>query len=123
MSRSAAGAPEHAWGIHAVRAILELRPESVLQFWAVPGGAVDELIELAARSDIHVEFTGRGAIERLARTGTGHQGALVRYRPLPEQSEAWLCETLRGDAGACALALDGVTDAHNLGACLRSADV
>ena len=52
-----------------------------------------------------------------------HQGALASVRPLPPLDENALIAslgTLSGDA--LLLILDGVTDPHNLGACLRTAD-
>jgi len=55
--------------------------------------------------------------------GARHQGVVARYNapaPLPESELPRVAE----EAGAAALflVLDGVTDPHNLGACLRSAE-
>ena len=69
-----------------------------------------------------------------ARPGRGpvsarHQGVIAELRAGPDGSphdlrwsEARLLEAVRGRARALVLVLDGVTDPHNLGACLRSAD-
>ena len=63
------------------------------------------------------------------RVGARHQGVIAELRAGPDGSphdlrwsEARLLEALRGQARALVLVLDGVTDPHNLGACLRSAD-
>ena len=55
--------------------------------------------------------------------GARHQGAVARYRAPPPRSESELTALVEA-AGrdALLLVLDGVTDPHNLGACLRSAD-
>ncbi len=65
--------------------------------------------------------------ERLQRLcgSTRHQGVVARVQPLPQRHslDDILDDAHAAGAGpACVLALDGVTDPHNLGACLRSAD-
>jgi 23S rRNA (guanosine2251-2'-O)-methyltransferase len=61
--------------------------------------------------------------ERHAGDGV-HQGVLARVRPSAALTEDFLFDTLLpGLSGpALLLVLDSVTDPHNLGACLRSAD-
>ena len=63
------------------------------------------------------------------RVSARHQGVIAELRAGPDGSphdlrwsEARLLEAVRGRARALVLVLDGVTDPHNLGACLRSAD-
>jgi 23S rRNA (guanosine2251-2'-O)-methyltransferase len=55
--------------------------------------------------------------------GARHQGVVARYNAPTPHSEAELPKLVEG-AGVSALflVLDGVTDPHNLGACLRSAE-
>jgi 23S rRNA (guanosine2251-2'-O)-methyltransferase len=55
-----------------------------------------------------------------------HQGVVADVRPLPPWTEDDLIEAVQAAAQApqppLILALDGVQDPHNLGACLRTAD-
>ena len=51
-----------------------------------------------------------------------HQGAVAAVRPLKAWDEHDLLEALKTVAAPLLLILDGVTDPHNLGACLRTAD-
>ena len=63
------------------------------------------------------------------RVSARHQGVIAELSAGPDGSphdlrwsEARLLEAVRGRDRALVLVLDGVTDPHNLGACLRSAD-
>lgn len=51
-----------------------------------------------------------------------HQGVAAEITPLPPWNEDQLLAALQGVKAPLLLALDGVQDPHNLGACLRSAD-
>jgi 23S rRNA (guanosine2251-2'-O)-methyltransferase len=51
-----------------------------------------------------------------------HQGVVAQVEPLPVWSEGDLIDALVGQSDPLVLVLDGVTDPHNLGACLRTAD-
>ena len=52
-----------------------------------------------------------------------HQGIAAAVAPLPELGEVDLAELLEASKQPCfILILDGVTDPHNLGACLRTAE-
>jgi 23S rRNA (guanosine2251-2'-O)-methyltransferase len=51
-----------------------------------------------------------------------HQGAVAAMRPLKPWDERDLTQALDGLTDPLLLVLDGVTDPHNLGACLRTAD-
>jgi len=113
------------YGVHAVKALLERRPESVLSAALLRGSRASALPEierkLAARG-ILIERLDRVALDRLTRGGT-HQGIAVRTRGLGEigirDLEMLVIE--RGKALRL-LVLDQVQDPRNLGACLRTAD-
>jgi 23S rRNA (guanosine2251-2'-O)-methyltransferase len=51
-----------------------------------------------------------------------HQGVVAQVEPLKPWGEEDLIEALTGRKDPLVLVLDSVTDPHNLGACLRSAD-
>jgi 23S rRNA (guanosine2251-2'-O)-methyltransferase len=63
----------------------------------------------------------RKALDNKA-NGEQHQGIMARVKPARQYSEKDLDEIIAREATPFFLVLDGVTDPHNLGACLRSAD-
>jgi 23S rRNA (guanosine2251-2'-O)-methyltransferase len=110
--------------LHAVRAVLERRPETVFAAKVLRGGGgkLAELERALAERGIPLERVARGELDRLTDGGV-HQGIVVEVAAAPEFSigdfEALVVE--RGRALRL-LVLDGVEDPRNLGACLRTAD-
>ena len=112
-------------GINSVRTALKFGAAGVASLWLDRRRRDRRLAELAAlarAAGVPVEPVGREALERAA-GGANHQGALAWVRTPAARAEHDLDALLDGCAGPpLLLVLDGVTDPHNLGACLRSAD-
>lgn len=51
-----------------------------------------------------------------------HQGCIAEVSPLPKLDEKDIFNLIKQDIPLLLLILDGVTDPHNLGACIRTAD-
>jgi 23S rRNA (guanosine2251-2'-O)-methyltransferase len=114
-----------AYGMHAVRMLLERSPARVRRVLLIGGrdaGRVADIRALATRAGIAVANADAALLDRLAE-GERHQGVVAELAPRSGDPETQLEEALEA-AGAAPLllVLDGVTDPHNLGACLRSAD-
>lgn len=80
-----------------------------------------ELVDEARRLGVHVHARSRAMLDKLSGHAR-HQGIVANYEVPAARSEQDL-HALLETAGETALflVLDGVTDPHNLGACLRSA--
>ncbi|MEK1836999.1 23S rRNA (guanosine(2251)-2'-O)-methyltransferase RlmB [Pseudomonas sp. NPDC089918] len=115
---------EKIYGVHAVEALLRHHPKRVKQIWLAEGRSdprVQTLIELAAENRVSVGQAERRELD--AWVDGVHQGVVADVSPSQVWGEAMLDELLDRTEGApLLLVLDGVTDPHNLGACLRSAD-
>ncbi len=113
------------YGLHAVRAVLTRRPQDVSRLSFAAGRddqRIRELRELAAVRGIQAVSVPTAALDQ-ATGGAAHQGAVAEVRPSVALNENSLLDLLIGLTGpALVLVLDGVSDPHNLGACLRSAD-
>ncbi len=120
----AAGGTQTIYGLHAVRAMLERHPQRVLGVRLAEhrGDARARAIEeLAQRNRV----TLRRVDNHLLREQLGdvaHQGVAAEVVPLAPWDEDQLLAALTEVQAPLLLALDGVQDPHNLGACLRSAD-
>ncbi|MEZ5503129.1 MAG: RNA methyltransferase substrate-binding domain-containing protein [Halioglobus sp.] len=125
---------QYVYGIHAVDSLLRQNP-GVVQRVLLQAGRADKriaaLLELARNQGVSVSREPRAELDKLV--SGRHQGALAQVsgQDLAPASaaagnvwlEADLLQAVENKAGpALILVLDGVTDPHNLGACLRSAD-
>lgn len=117
----------HSWiyGVHAVEAILNKEPERVLELQAMESrddARLNAVIKLARQNGAAVAWRDRAALDKLAEGGR-HQGIMARIRSNMPGTDNDLADLLeRLDGPPFLLILDGVTDPHNLGACLRTAE-
>ena len=120
MSRSV----ETVFGLHAVRALLLRHPQRILRLRLAAereDPRLRELVELAKRHGRPVERVPAQELKRLLGEAV-HQGVVADIEALPAWTEDDLLSALTLAAKPLLLALDGVQDPHNLGACLRTAD-
>ncbi|WP_372879164.1 23S rRNA (guanosine(2251)-2'-O)-methyltransferase RlmB [Spongiibacter marinus] len=115
---------EQIFGLHAVTTALQRRPESISEMWVLEGRRDKRLhtvLELAQQHSIVLHECSRKVLDELV--DGRHQGVVASAKAPTQTHEKRLPE-LVAEAGkrALVLVLDGVTDPHNLGACLRSAD-
>jgi 23S rRNA (guanosine2251-2'-O)-methyltransferase len=115
---------ELVYGLHAVRALLTRQPQRVLRVYLQQGRHDQKALEIERLAQAAGCALERAEAARLrARVGDAvHQGVLAEVHPLPPWREADLLEALGSAVAPTVLALDGVQDPHNLGACLRTAD-
>lgn len=111
-------------GINPVEGALANDPQRVRELLVEQGShnpRVAELLDKARTLKIPAHRRPREQLDRLAGEAR-HQGVVARYDVPPPRSDAELPALAeRAGADALFLVLDGVTDPHNLGACLRSA--
>ena len=111
-------------GINPVEGALSNDGERVRELLVESGQRnprVLELAEHAQKLNIPVQHRPRAELDKHA-SGARHQGIVARYEAAPAAHESDLTALLERDGShTLVLVLDGVTDPHNLGACLRSA--
>ena len=117
------------FGVHAVEELLRGKAESVSRLILAKGRddrRMQALVALADKAGVAMERQPRAKLDEMA--DGRHQGVVAVLGGRSESqsdlrwSEAQLLEAVRENPDALVLILDGVTDPHNLGACLRSAD-
>ncbi|MDR0805410.1 MAG: 23S rRNA (guanosine(2251)-2'-O)-methyltransferase RlmB [Enterobacteriaceae bacterium] len=115
---------EIIYGIHAVQSLLERDPQRFIEVFILKGREdrrLMPLIQQIEQSGISVQVANRQWLDNKAE-GAVHQGIIARVREGRQYQENDLPDLLAGLDNPFLLVLDGVTDPHNLGACLRSAD-
>ena len=124
---------QYIYGIHAVDSLLRANPRSVQRLWVQEGREdrrVGALLSLAQNQGVPVARQPRKTLDEWVKGR--HQGVVAEALDAPvhgeqEQTNIWQESDLfraieNKDGPSLLLVLDGVTDPHNLGACLRSAE-
>ncbi|WP_444920793.1 23S rRNA (guanosine(2251)-2'-O)-methyltransferase RlmB [Microbulbifer sp. CnH-101-G] len=121
---------ELVYGLHAVQALLKGSPQNVQELLLLRGRKdqrLQKIIQQAEKNDIALRFVDRRTLDDKVEEGANHQGVIAlcaeKTKVLDEKFLLGMLEQLdqKGEAPFL-LVLDGVTDPHNLGACLRSAE-
>jgi len=115
---------EYVFGIHAVQTKLQRNPERVQEIWFQEGRDDQRLKQVKALADeqsIECHIMPRRDLDN--KVNGRHQGVVAGCTPSPVKDEHFLTQLLEDlTEPAFLLILDGITDPHNLGACLRTAD-
>ncbi|MDX5405760.1 MAG: 23S rRNA (guanosine(2251)-2'-O)-methyltransferase RlmB [Chromatiaceae bacterium] len=111
------------FGIHAVEAFLQRAPQDVLELFVMKDRddkRMQPIIQLARQNGVSVQFCNRKTLDDMV--GGQHQGVVAKARLQSTGNEVDLAAIVAANDKPFILILDGVTDPHNLGAILRSAD-
>lgn len=116
--------PESVWlfGIHAVGDALS-NPDRQKRRLIVTRNAADRLAEAIAQADITPEIADARKFHAPLDPGSVHQGAALEAVPLSWGDLSSRCRWAPETPPPVVVLLDRVTDPHNVGAILRSAEV
>lgn len=115
-------------GIHAVNEMIKRTPERFIELWLLKGREDERtlpIINLARKYGIPTQQVHRKVLDEKS-DGEQHQGILAKVTPgktyTENDIESIAAQAENKNEQPFFLILDGVTDPHNLGACLRNAD-
>jgi 23S rRNA (guanosine2251-2'-O)-methyltransferase len=115
--------PKVLFGFHAVGVRLKTAPKSIIEIYVEPtrrDARMRQFVERATEAGVRLIEADGLRIAKLCGSH-GHQGVAARVEIIQQTNS--LDDLLDGVQGPpLLLVLDGVTDPHNLGACLRVAD-
>jgi len=114
----------HVFGLHAVRSVLANNPRSVVRLMLSDSRRDKPLLaleSLAKEQRVSVESVSQKQLQKNF-PDARHQGAVAECKPREVMSEPQLLKLVMSLDKPLLLVLDGVTDPHNLGAVLRTAD-
>lgn len=121
-----AGSGRVVFGVRPIEELVRARPRDVNVVYVADGTRspeIERVVQVAKERGIAVEFRPRQMVAELAAGGV-HQGLVAitgrfRYATMAEL----LAVAERAGGPALFVLLDGITDPHNLGAIVRSAEV
>lgn len=118
------------FGLHAVQSALENDSKRVKEITILKDRKdkrIQKVVDLARANNIKIRFIDKQGFDRSLKhaniADVKHQGVLATCTALESRNEADLEQIIDQLAEpGLFLVLDGITDPHNLGACLRTAD-
>lgn len=116
--------PDWVIGVHAVQAMLDQHPEQIIELYIQQTKKLPDrlykLTEAAHRYGVSVSYPNKDYFQEIDGV---HQGIAAKVKPIATAGEKELVSFLKKlEHEPLLLVLDGITDPHNLGACLRTAD-
>lgn len=115
---------EFLYGIHAVKAVLNNDPVRFIEIFVLKDRKDERMLpvlnELKELGFLLQEMSRKTLDDKA--DGASHQGIIARVKPAKQLNEHDLDLIIANTENPLLLVLDGVTDPHNLGACLRNAD-
>ena len=105
--------------MHAVRAALENKSRKKLRL-VLTRNSFSKLEDAVAESGMKAEFSDPKSFSGFIEAGSVHQGAAIEVAPLDFPGISEICACPR--SGETVVLLDQVTDPHNVGAILRTAE-
>lgn len=114
-------------GHHAIKEALNQVPPGSVLYLSLGEGRNDQLETLArSQKGVEIKRVSKAELDRLA-GHTNHRGALLALPQVRTNFKKTIgvkefANSLQAEDQALVLILDGITDVHNLGAILRSAD-
>lgn len=124
---------EIIFGIHAVQALLKSSPQRLQELMVLQGRKdqrIQKVTDAARSAGVAIKQMDRKQLDQVCESRVGevvkHQGVIAFVLPGKNHIEDDLYRLIKNlrdqSEEPFILVLDGVTDPHNLGACMRSAD-
>ncbi|WP_444997474.1 23S rRNA (guanosine(2251)-2'-O)-methyltransferase RlmB [Aliikangiella sp. IMCC44359] len=115
---------EKIFGIHTVESVLSRTPEKVVQLFLQKSRndkTLNHIESLAKKAGLRYQMVDKRKMDDWVKGS--HQGVIADIKVNDAlMNENQLLELAEEQSNLLLLVLDGVTDPHNLGACLRTAD-
>ena len=115
---------ETVYGLHAIEALLARSPERIIEVFIIKGREDKRLLAVVRQLEqlgLPVKIANRQWLDEKSKNGV-HQGIVARVTPNRGYQENDIPLLMEQQPNPVILILDGVTDPHNLGACIRTAD-